>query len=122
MKRFKTKNYFDSFKYARKGFLLAMRSQRNFRIELLTAVVVFFLAWVFQFSAIEFCILILTTVVVLVAELFNSVIEFSFDAYYRHKYSHIVKMAKDISAGAVMLTAFSSIAIGIVLFSNKIFN
>lgn len=121
MAKFKTKNYMDSFKYARKGFMLCLKSQRNFRIELIAAAVVFAAAFWLRFTAVEFCILIIITLVVLVAEVFNSVIEFSYDAYYRNKYSNIVKMAKDISACGVMMTAFSSIAIGAILFLNKIF-
>ena len=54
------------------------------------------------------------------AELFNSVIEFALDALYKNKYSKMVKMAKDLSAGVVLIAAMTSVLIGLMLFGRKL--
>jgi diacylglycerol kinase len=65
-------------------------------------------------------ILVLVIGFILYAELLNTVIEFVVDAYFGHKYSILAKMAKDISAGAVLLSAITAIIVGILLFLPKI--
>ena len=74
-----------------------------------------------KFTIVEFCILFMTMAMVLLCELFNSVIEFALDALYHNKYSKLVEMAKDMSAGAVLISTFASIVIGSVLFGGKLF-
>ena len=54
------------------------------------------------------------------ADIINSVIEFALDAVYKNKYSKMVKMAKDLSAGVVLIAAMTSILIGIMLFGRKL--
>ena len=57
---------------------------------------------------------------VIVSEMLNTAIEFALDSIYHNKYSKMVGMAKDISAGAVMLATVVSIIIGVILFGGKI--
>jgi diacylglycerol kinase len=53
-------------------------------------------------------------------EMMNSAIEYSLDAVFHNKYSKLVGMAKDISAGAVMLVSVFAVIIGILLFGSAI--
>ena len=46
----------------------------------------------------------------------NSAIEFSLDAVFHNRFSTLVGMAKDISAGAVMFATLIAIAIGLIIF------
>ena len=73
-----------------------------------------------NFKCIEYCVLILEISFVITAELFNSVIEFALDALYKNKYSKMVKLAKDLSAGVVLIAAMTSILIGLMLFGRKL--
>ena len=52
----------------------------------------------------------------------NTAIEYTLDAVYKNKYSKIVGMAKDISAGAVFITTIISVFIGILVFSYNFIN
>ena len=70
----------------------------------------------------ELCIIIICTAFVLVAELFNSAIEFALDALYRNKKNTLVGMAKDMSAGAVLIATFTSGVIGAILFLTHIYD
>ena len=120
MSKYSHNNFFKSFKTARKGIRLALKSQKNFRIHLVIAVLVLVLALLMRFSCFEYCILIFAIGFVMVAELFNSVIEFALDAYYRNKYSTLVKMAKDMAAGGLLIATVVSVSVGILLFGNKL--
>ena len=120
MSKYSHNDFFKSFATARKGIRLALKSQKNFRIHLFVAVLVLIFATLLKFNSIEFCILFFAIGFVMVSELFNSVIEFSLDAYYKNKYSSLVKMAKDMAAGGVLIATIISIIIGVILFGNKL--
>ena len=101
--------------------MLALKSQRNFRTDVVIAVIVLGSSVYLRFAAIKMVIFVLTIGFMLFGELQDTVIEFVGDAYFGNKYSILAKMAKDISAGAVMLCAMISVTVGILLFWGKIF-
>lgn len=121
MTKFKAQGFNNTFKNARKGFRLVLKSEMNIRIHVAIATFVVFLALFLKFSAIEFCLLLFVIGLVIVAEMLNTAIEFTLDSIYHNKYSRMVGMAKDISAGAVMFASFISVFVGLVLFGNKLF-
>ena len=51
----------------------------------------------------------------------NSVIEFVIDAYYKNKWAKLAKLAKDIAAGAVLISAVMSALIFLIIFANRVF-
>lgn len=122
MSKYKAESFVESLNFAIRGILLSLKSQRNFQIEILIAIVAFILAWYLNFTPVESVLLILTVTQVLFAELINTVVEFVVDAYFGNKYSILAKMAKDISAGAVLIVAVLASVVGALLFVPKIFN
>jgi len=121
MTKYKASNLLASFEFATKGLLIALKSQRNFRIDLIIGAIVLIVAVFLRFSFLEMAVLVLIIGFMLFAELINTVIEFIVDAYFGNKYSILAKMAKDISAGAVLISAIVSIIAGLLLFLPKIF-
>ena len=121
MTKFKAQGFNNTFKNARKGFRLVLKSEMNIRIHVAIATFVVFLALFLKFSAIEFCLLLFVIGLVIVAEMLNTAIEFTLDSIYHNRYSRMVGMAKDISAGAVMFASFISVLVGLVLCGNKLF-
>jgi diacylglycerol kinase len=121
MSKFKTKTIFSSITYAYRGIAIALKSQKNFRFDIIFGIIVLIFAVFLKFSRIEFVLLIMSINAVLFAELINTVIEFVIDAYYGNRYSIIAKMSKDIAAGAVLITAICATSIGLLLFVPKIF-
>ncbi len=117
MTKFKKQNFSNTFKNARKGMRLTLKSERNLRIHLFVAALVLITAYCLNFSITKFCILLLTIASVISAEMFNSAIEFSLDAIFHNKYSRMVGMAKDIAAGAVMVVTITAVMIGVLLFA-----
>ncbi len=122
MTKFKSQGFGNTFKNARKGFRLVVKSERNLRVHLVVASLVIAMGFVFQFTALEFCIALIAIANVIVAEMLNTAIEFALDSIYHNKYSKMVGMAKDISAGAVMFATIISSIIGFILFGKAAFD
>ena len=120
MTRFKSSSVGESISHAIRGLKLALSSQRNFVIEFLFGILVLFCAIFLKFSITDICIVIVMIAIVLICELINSVIEFTLDAVYKNNYSKLVEMAKDISAGMVLLSAIISVIVGILIFAKNI--
>lgn len=101
-----------SFGFALFGLAYAVRTQRNMRIHLVTAVLVSALGIYLGLDWTQWAVLGLTIGFVLVAELFNTVAEAALDAATPH-YHPLVKIAKDVAAAAVLLTAIISVLVGL---------
>jgi len=111
----KNQNFFSRLSIAFLGITSAFKEEANFRIQCFVAVVViFFMVWLGGKNE-EKAILILTMLVVLSLELINSQIEKFLDLIEPEL--HIkVKIIKDFSAGAVLISALGSIIIGALIF------
>lgn len=116
MSKYKSQGFRNTFKNARKGMRLAIRSERNIRVHLATALFVMLLGVFLGLDSVKICILLLTVAMVVSMELINSAIEFSLDAVFHNRYSKLVGMAKDISAGAVMFVTIVAVVIGCLIF------
>lgn len=122
MSKYKSQGFNKTFKNARKGMRLAIKSERNIRVHLFCALCVIALGLVLGLSINKLCIVLLTIAMVVSAEMINSAIEFSLDAVFHNKYSKLVGMAKDISAGAVMFVTVIAAIIGGLIFIPAIFD
>lgn len=116
MSKYKSQGFKNTFKNARKGMRLAIRSERNIRVHLATALFVMLLGVFLGLDSVKICILLLTVAMVVSMEMINSAIEFSLDAVFHNRYSKLVGMAKDISAGAVMFVTIVAVVIGCLIF------
>lgn len=120
MTKFKKQGFSNTFKNARKGMRLVLKSEVNIRVHFCIAMIVMAFAFILDFSVERMCILLLTIGFVIATEMMNSAIEFSLDAVFHNKYSKLVGMAKDISAGAVMFASVLAIIIGVLLFGSQL--
>ena len=120
MTKFKSQGFNNTFKNARKGFRLVLKSEMNIRIHIVIALLVLITAFLLNFNAIEYCIVILTIAMVMITEMINTAIEFTLDAVYHNRYSKMVGMAKDISAGAVMFASVMAVIIGCIIFGRHL--
>ena len=120
MPKFRAKKFSNSVYYALNGCRLSFKTQRNFRRHLLIALSCILIAIILRLDLTSLCIVILANSIPLVAEMFNSVCEFLVDLYYKNRWAKIAKMAKDIAAGAVLLSSCVSAIITFLLCLNKI--
>lgn len=114
------KKLINSFKYAICGIGTAMKRERNLKIHIIIMLLVITAGFVFNISTIEWIICIILFGLVISAEMFNTAIEITVDIAMPEK-NEKAKKAKDISAGAVLITAIVSAIIGLIIFVPKIF-
>jgi undecaprenol kinase len=110
------KTRIDSFRFASGGLRHALINQRNFQIQLVVGIIVVISAWLLQFSRIEWLILLITVVIVLSAELLNTVVEVVVDLAVKEQLLPDAKLAKDVAAAAVLLTSIFAVILGLILF------
>ena len=99
-----------SFRYAAQGLIYGFRSQRNFRIHVVTGVCVFGLGLWLQLPLPQLAVLVLTVAAVLVLELINTATEAVVDLGGR-QFHPLARIAKDCAAAAVLVAALSSLVI-----------
>ncbi len=103
-----------SLKNAFVGLLYCFRTQRNMFIHAMVGSIVIFAAILLQVNVIEMLFLISAIFSVLVAETINTAIEKTIDLYTK-KRNHLAQTAKDVAAGAVLLTAIFSLIVGSIV-------
>lgn len=108
----------ESIGYALEGLKFALIYGRNFKIQLGFAVLVIILGFVLKINPSDWITLVLMISVVLILELINTAIETIVDMISL-KFHPLAKIAKDVTAGAVLVAAIASMIIGIVIFLPK---
>jgi diacylglycerol kinase (ATP) len=116
----KNRHLLDSFKCAFRGVIQTFKSERNFKIHILATIIVMLLAWYMEISSTEYITLVITISIVLISELFNTAIEYTVDLVCGNNYSELGKYAKDIAAGATLVSALGAVVVGCIIFLPKI--
>lgn len=108
---------FKSFKFALKGIIYTLKNERHMRIHVVASLCVFILSLFFNLNAEKYALLFLTIALVMSCEMINSAIECVVDIFAKD-YNSVAKAAKDMAAGAVLLVAGFSVAVGLILFND----
>lgn len=115
----KVKKIIDSFNYAIEGIIYSVRTQRNMRFHMFITIGVLLAAFFFNVSRLELLILTITIAMVIMAEMVNTAIEAAIDATTNY-YHPLAKIAKNVAAGAVLITAINAIVVGYIVFYDKL--
>jgi diacylglycerol kinase (ATP) len=107
----------DSFNYAFEGIIHVLRTQRNLRIHFAIAIAVIVAAVLFGVGRLELISLLLAIAFVLVCEMVNSAIEGAIDVSTT-SFDPNAKLAKDIAAGAVLISTITALAVGYLVFAH----
>ena len=114
----KRQNLVESFNSAIEGFIYVFRTQRNMRLHFIIGLGVILMGLFLNFSYLELIILCLTIAFVLFAEMFNTALEHTIDIV-TEDFHPLARIVKDISAGAVLLSAIAAIIVGYTLFATR---
>jgi diacylglycerol kinase (ATP) len=117
--KFSLRKRLKSFKYAFNGLGILLRDEHNSRIHLFFAILTIFGGFWFTISSTEWMILLLTIALVFAAEFFNSAIEALADKISPEK-DELIKKAKDVAAGGVLITAIISVIVGVLIFGERL--
>jgi diacylglycerol kinase (ATP) len=108
-----------SFEHAYRGLVYAVRTQRNMRIHVILAGGVLTFSLLVGVSALELAALVLVILGVFVTEMLNTAIEFTVDLATR-EYHPLAKLAKDISAGAVLVASAGAVLVGYLVLADDL--
>lgn len=119
-KSFSYRSRLLSIRYALNGLVKFFQQEHNAWIHLAATIVVAALTLYFHVQGGEILALVVVTGMVWVAEAFNTVIEMIMDMVSPQRHP-AVAFIKDLSAGAVLLSALTAAITGAIVFIPKIF-
>jgi diacylglycerol kinase len=105
----------NSFKYAFQGIYFAFKYNQNIRIHFLAAILVILVSLILKVNAFEMGILGVMILLVICTEMINTAIEEVVNLLVQ-EHRKEAKIAKDVSAGMVLLTAMGSVIVGVLIF------
>ena len=117
----KMKKIRNSFKYAIEGIWTSFKTERNMKIHIFIMILVIIAGIILKIDKLEWIICIILFAIVIAGELFNTSIETIVDMVMPEK-NEKAKIAKDVSAGAVLVVAIGAAIIGLVIFVPRILN
>lgn len=109
----------QSFNHAYRGIIYAIRTQRNMRFHVTVSLAVLMLSLLLGVSAVELAVLILVIMIVFVTEMFNTAVEFAVDLVTQ-EYHPLAKLAKDVSAGAVLVSSVGAVLVGYLVLADNL--
>jgi len=119
-KRIRARNLLDSFRYAFEGIWYALKTQRNMRIHCLSGTLAIILGFYFKINYTQLAMLMIVCSMVIVAEMFNTSVESVVDLYSRQRHP-LAKIAKDVCAAAVLVSAITALLVGTLILGPPIF-
>lgn len=117
--KYQNTNFLKALKCAINGLIYTIKTQRNLRIQIIIAVITIIMSIIMKISKIEWLFIIFAITLVLAAELINTGIETTVDLV-TDEINEKAKIAKDVAAGMVLITAINAFVIGCIIFLNKI--
>ncbi len=108
-----------SFNFAIEGVIHVLRRERNMRVHFALATVVLVLAFAYDVTRVELMALMIAISFVLIAEMINTAVEEMIDLSTK-TYDPRAKVAKDVAAGAVLISAVVAVTIGYLVFVDRI--
>ena len=91
------------------------RSEPNMHLHVLASIVVFVMAYRFEVTRTEWCLLVFCVGLVWMAEIFNTSIE-TLTNLVSPEYNVLAGKTKDLAAGAVLMAAITTAVVGLIIF------
>lgn len=108
-----------SFDHAYRGLIYAVRTQRNMRFHVVIATLVLIASLLVGVSKVELAVLVLVILLVFVTEMLNTALEFAIDLVTK-EYHPLAKLAKDVSAGAVLVSSVGAVLVGYLVLADNL--
>ena len=101
------------------GISYVTKKKKNFKREIALGIIALILSYILKIDKIEFIIVLTMICLVLTTEIINTAIERTVDLVTK-EYHELARIAKDVSAGSVLVTSIFALIIGIIIFIPKI--
>ncbi|MEK7648810.1 MAG: diacylglycerol kinase family protein [Patescibacteria group bacterium] len=113
------KKWLRSARYALSGIVLALREERNMRIQCIAALMAVVLSIILKVSLTELSIVLIASALVICIESLNSAVERLCDMV-KPRIALQLQAIKDLLSGAVLLASCAALGVGILMFVPKI--
>ena len=113
------KRLINSFKYAFEGILQAYVGEQNLKIHTVIAILVIIFGFILKISYMEWLVCLVLIGLVLMAEFFNTSIEYLVDLVSPEIHP-LAKATKDTASAGVLMMAIISAIIGLIIFVPKL--
>lgn len=117
----KPKNWLESLNCAIEGAIFAVQTQRHMRYHYAIATAALLASLLLNLPTLEFILFAISIVMLLFAEMFNTAVEQIVDLIWE-KHHILAKHAKDVAAGAVLISSIGVFIMAYVIFSKYLFN
>jgi diacylglycerol kinase len=107
--------FWRSFAFAGQGVWHVVKTQRNMRVHLLAGLAAVVLGVILRIGAADWACVLTVIGLVLTAEALNTVVEALVDMY-TDEFHPLAKIAKDVAAGAVLISSLAAVGVGIAVF------
>jgi diacylglycerol kinase (ATP) len=113
------RKFIDSMNYSLSGIIHAFKTEKNVRIHLTISVFVITASILLHVTRFELIAIVISITLVIFAELINTAVEAVVDLI-TDEYHELARIAKNVAAGAVTLTAINALVVGYLVFYRKI--
>jgi diacylglycerol kinase (ATP) len=114
MNRF-LKSRMQSFKHAFAGWWFVIRTQKNAWIHALVSIAVIAVSFWLKIGTLKWALIVVAIAMVWTSEFINTALEAVVDLASQHEYHVLARVGKDVGAAAVLIAAFCSILIGLLV-------
>jgi diacylglycerol kinase len=108
-----------SFRYAYEGIKYALDTQRNMKFHFCVAFLVLLAALFIHLSKTDILFILLAVTLMIVTELINTAVEKTVDLAMPERHP-LAKIAKDVAAASVLVSAVFAVVVGMVVFYEPI--
>ncbi|WP_125766382.1 diacylglycerol kinase family protein [Lapidilactobacillus wuchangensis] len=112
----KNHSFWQSFHHAAQGLSFTFQHEGNFKRHLAIATVVIVLSALLRVAKTEWLWLVSVIFIVLIAELWNTVVEYIVDLLVAKQYDTMAKHIKDVSAAIVLVASLLAVIVGLIIF------
>lgn len=113
------KNFFDACKNAVSGIIYSIKTQKNVRLQIIMIIASVIAGIIFKLEKVEFMELMFSVILIIIVEMINTSIETTVDLFC-DIYHPKAKIAKDVGAGAVVLSAINFAIVCFFIFFDKV--
>jgi len=113
------KKFIDSVNHSLSGIIHAFKTEKNMKIHFSIAILVIFASILMHVTRFELIAIVLSITLVMFAELVNTAVEAVVDLI-TDEYHELARIAKNVAAGGVTLTAINALIVGYLVFYRKI--
>ena len=115
VKHVRSQSLLTAFYVAARGILYCIIHERNMKIHLGCALIVLIAGFIVSLSMWEWCVCLVCIALVCALECMNTALEACVDLATA-RYHKLARIAKDAAAGSVLVAAFFSLIIGLLIF------